>query len=203
MMRIPERFKKYIFDERKNMIIKMMRGEVRDEKEIYLWFTRALPAIVSNGPAGLNASIKMVGFVVKEEYLEETVSAIKNFVNSGKKSHEEVLQFLLRYIYDENRLDLSKLATLDLAKKRTWANLRDGGEAVLIFFTPPDTSFMVKVNVEVHLDGLYFEYVNALHDLFHVVPQAQRIVGRHPTYIFKIREIWDKSVDAFGKKIYP
>lgn len=200
---LPTKFIDYIFYERKNMIIKMAKGEVKDEKEVYLWFTRALPAIVTNGPAGLNASIKMVGFVVKEEYLEETIQKIKSFVASGKRTHGEVLDFLLNTVYNEDKIDFEKLITLDLARKNTWANIKNGGEAVLIFFTPPDVSFMVKADVKVYISGLYFEYANAIHDIFHVVPTAGKIVGRNPVYVFEIKEIWDKSVDAFGKKIYP
>ncbi len=200
---IPDAFKQYIFRERKAMIEKMAKGEVKDEKEIYLWFTRALPAIVTDGPAGLNASIKMIGFVLKEDYLDEAVRMIHEIAKEKRKM-SEILDFLLNFVYDENKIDFTKLATLDLAHKRTWANLKNGGEAILIFFTPPDISYMVIAETEVHLEGSkYFEYVNALHDIFHVAPTAGKIVGRHPTYIFKIKEIWDKSVKAFGNKIYP
>ncbi len=200
---IPDKFRRYIFHSRKEILLKMIKGELRDEKELYLSFTRALPAIVSHGPAGLNASIKMIGFVLKEKYLEETLYKIKEFVERGKKNSLDVLNFLLNYIYNEEKIDFAKLGTLDLAKKRTWANLKNGGEAILIFFTPPSTSFMVVADTEVHTEGIYFEYFNALHDLFHVFPRAGRIVGKHPAYIFRIKEIWDKSVDSFGVKIYP
>jgi len=200
---IPNSFKKYIFYERRAMIEKMARGEIKENNDVYLWFTRALPAIVTNGPAGLNASIKMVGFVLKENYLDDAINKLHE-IASEKRNIRDILQFLLNYVYNENKIDFSKLATLDLARKRTWQNLRNGGEAILIFYTPPDTSYMIIADTEVHLEGSkYFEYVNALHDIFHVAPTAGRIVGRHPTYIFKIREIWDKSVTAFGKKIYP
>lgn len=200
---IPESFKQYIFYERRIMIERMSKGEVRDNKEIYLWFTRALPAIVTNGPVGLNASIKMVGFVLKEKYLDEAIEQIHKIAQQ-KRGTREILNFLLNTLYNEDKIDFTKLATLDLARKRTWQNLKNGGEAVLIFYTPPDTSFMLIAETEVHLEGSkYFEYVNALHDIFHVAPTAGKIVGRHPTYIFKIKEIWDKSVNAFGKRIYP
>ena len=201
---IPKRFKNYIFTERRIMIEKIAKGEVKDKQSIYLWFTRALPAIVTHGPVGLNASIKMVGFVLKEQFIRDFLEKIYEFLAERKKNRKEILELLLGFVYDENKIDFTKLITLDLAKKKTWENLKDGGEAVLIFFTPPDISFMVKADVEVHLEGsIYFEYANALHDLFHVVPYAERIVGRNPTYVFKIKEKWDKSVDAFGKRIYP
>ena len=200
---IPEKFKQYIFHARREILEKMARGEAIDRRDIYLSFTRTLPAIISNGPAGLNASIKMIGLVPKEEFIEDILNKIREFISSGKKSSEEVLGFLLENIYDEDKIDFTKLGTLDLARKRTWTNLRNGGEAVLIFFTPPLTSFMIIADVEVHTEGAYFEYFNALHDLFHTFPHTGKVVGKHPTYIFKIREIWDKSADRFGERIYP
>lgn len=200
---IPDSFKKYIFYDRKAMIEKMAHGIIEENNDVYLCFTRSLPAIVTNGPAGLNASIKMVGFVLKENYLEEAISKLHEIARE-KRGMKHILQFLLDYIYDENKIDFSKLATLDLARKRTWQNLKNGGEAILIFYTPPDTSYMVIADTEVHLEGSkYFEYVNALHDIFHVAPTSGKIISGHPTYIFKIREIWDKSISAFGRKIYP
>ena len=200
---IPEKFKQYIFHARREILEKMARGEAIDRRDIYLSFTRTLPAIISNGPAGLNASIKMVGLVPKEEFIEDILNRIREFISSGKRRSEEVLGFLLENIYDEDKIDFTKLGTLDLARKRTWTNLRNGGEAVLIFFTPPLTSFMIIADVEVHMKGAYFEYFNALHDLFHTFPRTGKVVGKHPTYIFKIREIWDKSADKFGERIYP
>ncbi|MGQ4893714.1 MAG: hypothetical protein ACP6IQ_03710 [Candidatus Njordarchaeia archaeon] len=197
---IPDVFKKYFFYERRKLIEKMLTGEAVENNELYLQFTRALPAIVSNGPEGLNASIKMVGFVPKEEYLTDTINKIKDLV-AKKVKGKKVIEFLLNEIYVEEKIDFTKIGTLDLAKKRTWGNLKNGGEAVLIFFTPVETSFMIKAKVKTFTDGPYYQYMNLLHDIFHVGPVIRK--KGNPTYIFEIEEIWDKSLNAFGKKIYP
>ncbi len=178
----------------------MLHGSI-DKTYIYLEFTRTLPAIVTYGPAGLNASIKMVGIVPKEEYIETTLEKIVAFA-SKKPSMEDVLNFLLDEIYRPDVLDFSKLFTLDLAKKNTWTNINESNEAILIFFTPPETSYMVCAKVTIHTNDIYFEYANAMHDIFHAVPRTGKISLRAPTYIFHIMEIWDKSAKAFGKKIY-
>lgn len=198
---MPEEWIDYVFRKRKQIIERMVKGGV-DAKTINLEFTRALPAIVSTGPAGLNASIKMIGLLHKERYIEETYKKMEKLVEKKPKT-KEVIDFLLNEFYVEDKIDFGKLFTLDLAKKRTWRNLNSSKEAVLIFYTPPITSYMVRVDVEIHVDDFYFNFANTMHDLFHVVPVKGRVVSKAPTYIFKIREISNKSADKFGIKIFP
>ncbi|MGQ4891575.1 MAG: hypothetical protein ACP6IP_03700 [Candidatus Njordarchaeia archaeon] len=200
-MDFPEEWIDYIFRKRKQIIERMIKGKVNSDM-INLEFTRTLPAIVSSGPRGLNASIKMVGLLHKERYIEETFEEMGKLVAKKPKTRE-VIDFLLNRYYVEDKIDFSKLFTLDLAKKSTWANLNSTKEAVLIFFTPPITSYMVKADVEIHVNDLYFKFANTMHDLFHVVPVKGRVVSKAPTYIFKIKEISNKSADKFGVKIYP
>jgi len=198
---IPDDWIDYIFRKRKEAIVLMSQGKLSAEK-IYLEFTRTLPAIVSYGSAGLNASIKMIGLLPKEEIFDEIYDKLTRFVET-KPNMKQVLEFLLSEMYVEEYLDFTKLFTLDLAKKNTWKNLGEGGEAVLIFFTPPTKSYMLRVDVNVHVDDKYFWYANIMHDLFHVVPKKGKVVSRYPAYIFHIKEIWDKSADKFGVRIYP
>jgi len=198
---IPEEWINYIFRRRREMIIKMSKGEAKRE-EILLEFTRALPAIVTDGPAGLNASIKMVGVLPKEKYIPELLNMINDLI-SKKPKMEEIVKFLLEKIYVEDVLDFTKLFTLDLAKKNTWRNINETRKAVLIFFTPPTKSYMIKADVTIHVDDKIFQFANAMHDLYHVVPKTGKIVSKSPTYVFHIREIWDKSADKFGVKIFP
>ena len=73
-MDMPEEWIDYVFRKRKQIIERMVKGKV-DAKTINLEFTRALPAIVSTGPAGLNASIKMIGLIHKEKCLGNVFSS--------------------------------------------------------------------------------------------------------------------------------
>ncbi|MEX0568018.1 MAG: hypothetical protein Q6363_002520 [Candidatus Njordarchaeota archaeon] len=199
--RIPKAWVDYIFLKRRKIIEKMIRGEA-EAKDIYLEFTRTLPAIVTYGPAGLNASIKMIGLLPKKEILGEILSKMKSFIKKKPKM-KEVVKFLLDSVYVEDILDLTKLFTLDLALKNTWKNINETKSAVLIFFTPPSVSYMVKAEVTIHRDDDVFMFANYMHDLFHVVPIKGKVISRSPTYLFHIEEIWDKSADKFGIKIYP
>jgi len=201
MGRIPDEWISYIFRERLSIIERMSRGEA-SHNEIYLSFTRSMPAIVTNGPAGLNASVKMVGLLPREDLIEDLYAKIEDFIEK-KPSMRDVVKFLLNEIYVEDRLDFSKLFTLDLAKKNTWRNLNATDRAILIFYTPPITSYMVKAKVTIHMDDIIYRYANAMHDIYHVVPTTGRVVSRAPTYVFHIEEIWNKSANKFGVKIYP
>jgi len=198
---VPEEWINYIFRRRREMIIKISRGEAKRE-EILLEFTRALPAIVTDGPAGLNASIKMVGVLPKEKYIPGLLSMINDLINKKPKT-EKIIKFLLEKVYVEDILDFTKLFTLDLARKNTWKNINETKKAVLIFFTPPIKSYMIKADVTIHVNDEIFQLANAMHDLYHVVPKTGKIVSKNPAYVFHIREIWDKSADKFGVKIFP
>lgn len=201
MGKVPDDWVDYIFRKRRETIVLMSQGKLNADR-IYIEFTRTLPAIVSYGPVGLNASVKMVGLMPRDEVFDEFYDKLTRFVET-KPNRRQVLDFLLNEIYVEDKLDLTKLFTLDLAKKNTWRNINENKEAVLIFFTPPSKSYMVRAEVTIHTDDKYFWFANMMHDLFHVVPTKGEVVSRSPAYVFHIKEIWDKSADKFGVKIYP
>ena len=196
---IPESWIRYIFQERRAILERMSKGEVA-RCEIYLSFTRAMPAIVTYGPAGINASIKMIGILPRKDMIEEVYMEVLEFMQ-GKHDMGSIVSFLLDRVYIEDRLDFTKLFTLDLARRNTWRNLRANDEAILLFFTPPSRSFMVKARTTIHEDDIISRFANAMHDMFHF-REIER-VPRAPAYVFHITEIWDKSADKFGVRIYP
>ena len=151
----------------------------------------------------LNLSIKAVkgvGFVPKEEFLEGMLIDVERFMK-GNPSKDEVIRFLLEYVYDETRIDFGKLSSIELVKGHTYQNLAKNPKATLMFFVPPSTSFEVRCGVEIHKSGVYHKYVNSLHDLFHK-PEKTRDWSKTPVYIFKIEEIYDNSIGQWGVKIY-
>jgi len=199
MKEIPQEFINYVFKERRVLIEKLLKGEVTKE-EILIGFTRHTPAIVSYGPAGLNASIKGIGFIVREEYLGETVKILKEKLQNSL-SMREALETLLNFIYREDRVDFTKLSSIELAKKHTWVNVQQNPKVTLLFYTPPDISYEVRCKVSIHLNDDYWRLVNAIHDLFH----GGRIIrdwSKYPVYIFKIVEIYDNSPSSMGTKVY-
>jgi hypothetical protein len=196
---IPEEFIQRIFKERVSTIRKIIQKELSD-KELYMEFMRHTLIVATNGPAGLNAAVKGVGLVVKEDILPRILSQIKDFAETNP-SRRKVLKFLLENLYVKEKLDFKKLSSLELAKKHTYQNLIENKHAVLVFFIPPITSYEVKCRVEIHLNDLYHEYVNAVHDLFHK-SKIKKEWSKTPAYIFHIEEIYDNSANKMGVKIY-
>lgn len=196
---MPQSFINYVFKERKALIEKMIEGRITKE-EMLVGFTRHTPAVVSYGPAGLNASIKGVGLVVKEEYLSETVERLRKVLERGL-SMVEALKVLLDVVYREDRVDLTRLSTIELAKKHTWTNVQRNPSVTLLFYTPPNISYEVRCRASIHLNDYYWEFVNAVHDLFHG-GKVTRDWSKYPVYIFEIVEVYDNSPSSMGIKIY-
>ncbi|WP_197463590.1 hypothetical protein [Thermococcus peptonophilus] len=197
---IPEEFIKYAFEERVAGIRKL--AERKFDPSVLLGFTRHNPAIITCGGAGPNGSIKGIGFIHEEEYLEETLQKLREELKRPYNPRE-ALNFLLNEIYVREKIDFTKLVSLELAKKHTWANVTGGSrEATVLFFTPPSTSYEVRCEVEVHEGDEVWEYTNAVHDVFHR-PKKPRNWSRTPAYLFKIKEIYDNGERAMGVRIYP
>ncbi|MCS7374041.1 MAG: hypothetical protein NDF53_00155 [archaeon GB-1867-097] len=207
MRRIPTKFINWIYVERAQFI-REMRNKIRIKpEEIWLQFTKHTPTIISHGSAGLNGSIKGVGFILKRKYIERAVEDFIEHIRRGWRDgySREGLELLIKHIYGDEcieRIDFTKLATIELAKKHTYINLRENREATLLFYQPPITSYEVRVEAEIHENGLIHRYVNAVHDAYHK-PSPEKWKDR-PVYIFKIKEIYDNSStkDGFGKRIY-
>lgn len=196
---IPEEFIKYVFEERVEAIRKMLYGKI--DSSLLIDFTRHNAAIITYGPAGLNGSIKGIGFIHKEDILRDTLERMREELNS-QYVPEKAGRFLLDEIYVREKIDFSKMITLELARKHTWKNLIKGmKEATILFFTPPSTSYEVRCDVEIHQYDDIWEYVNSLHDIFHR-PKKKRDWSKTPAYLFKIREIYDNSEDKMGIRIY-
>jgi len=196
---IPEEFIEYVFQERVEAIKKMLYGKF--DASLLIDFTRHNAAIITYGPAGLNGSIKGIGFIHRDEFLMETLEKMREELSSEYEP-EKAGKFLLEEIYVREKIDFTKFITLELARKHTWKNLTEGNkEATILFFTPPSTSYEVRCDVEIHRDDEIWEYANSLHDIFHR-PKKKRDWSKTPAYLFKIREIYDNSEDKMGVKIY-
>ncbi len=202
---LPEKFQKWIYEDRAAMVRRMAGEEVRPET-LFLGFTRHNPAFITSGPGGLNGSIKGVGFVPKKEYLEETLQAYLRHIDRGWRDgySQEGLNVLVQHLWAPEcteRIDFSVLGSLEMAFKHSWTNLQDNKAVTLLFYQPPMVSFEVRGEVEIHHDGLYQQYLNAQHDVYHK-PNKERWASR-PAYIVRIKEIYDNSAsrDGFGTRL--
>ena len=69
-MKTAESFFKWAFDTRGKTVMALNNGEDITKEKMFLSFCSHDPAFISHGPAGLNASIKGIGFMPKYEYKE-------------------------------------------------------------------------------------------------------------------------------------
>lgn len=216
-MKSAENFFKWAFHTRAEAVLKLYRGEMVSPEKMFLSFCSHDPAFVSNGPAGLNASIKGIGFLPKDEYLEETLEAYKAHIATYEPGDKEYskrgLELLVKYMYGEeaqSRVDFTKVGSLEMAKKHSYANYKVNPEATLIFYQPPMISYELRGKMEIYDEcdsgkrEIYQQFINAQHDVYHN-PDTTRWLSR-PAYIFRIEEVFDNCAtkDGFGEKmIYP
>ncbi len=216
-MKTAEKFFNWAFTTRANTVLKLYNGEELSKEKIFLSFCSHTPALVSNGPAGLNASIKGVGFMPKPEYLEETLNAylehIKSYTPGDKDYSKRGLALLVKWMYGEDvrhRIDFTRIGSLEMAKKHSFENYKANPEATIIYYQPPMVSYELRGKMSIYdeLDSgqreLYQQFLNAQHDVYHT-PDMSRWLN-YPAYVFDIEEIYDNSAnrDAFGTKLqYP
>ncbi len=183
----------YLIEERRQLLERMVRGEI-EEAEMLLGMTRALPVVVTDGPAGLSGSVKMVAPLPKEEFFGDAFRFVRGLSKLPKR---EALKRLLR-LFDAEKLDPLRLGGLEMAFRHSWENIRATGKATLVFYTPPSTSYELRCEVRIHEEGPVFEYLNLLHDLFHAGGK-----GPYPAYEFRVLEAYDQSAtpEGFGKPI--
>lgn len=203
---LPERFYQWAYQGRAEMVRRMASGEKIPPETIFLNFTRHCPTFVSQGPAGLNGAVKGVGFIPKTGYLEETTADYLDHIGRGYREgySQDGLQLLVKHIWGANcagRIDFSRLGSLELAKRHSWANYSANPEITLCFFQPPAVSFEVRGRVEIQESGPYHTFINAQHDTYHR-PAPERWPSR-PAYIIHIAEIWDNSAakEGFGTRL--
>ena len=214
-----KRFFDWAFDSRAKTVMKIYNGQQMSMEKMFISFCSHEPAFVSYGPAGLNASVKGVGFLPKDEYLEQTLEIylkhIATFDPEDKTYSQRGLGILIEQMYSDEarkRIDFTKLGSLELAKKQSWINYQQNKEAALIFHQPPMISYKLKGEVEIYdekLSGkreIYQQFINAQHDMYHTPSGGRELWLEQPAYIFKISEIYDNSAskEGFGAKLdYP
>ena len=204
MIEITNSFLAWAYAGRRELLEDIYNDKIADKNKMFIEFTRHTPVMITNGPAGLNGSVKGFGFVPKQEFVSEMLARLVDIIKLGEKASDEVrLKTLIDTVYCkdvEHKLDFSKLVSLELAKKHTWENVSAGkGSCTLVYYQPPMISFEVRGSVEVHSDDQYSMFANAIHDIYH---SKNTQIASKPAYIMTIEEIFDNSVQGFGKKIY-
>jgi hypothetical protein len=183
-----------------------------------------------DGAIYVNAKIVGIGYVLKEEFLKEATNAFIRHIRLGDKLFSEArtkeqereamrkyqrngMLLLLKHLYLEpeeakRRVDFTKMSTMELAKgkphssKHTWNIVQKNQTACLLFYRPPNISFELHGWIDVHREGVCYEFVNTVHDSFHYVQPEKRQIER-PVYIFNVEEVYDNSPTpkGYGTKI--
>ena len=216
MKRIPREFINWAYFGRVRYLKKILNGELK-HSELLLEAMRhtavlATARIIGQGEVFVNAKIVGVGFIPKEEYINETISALKKHIERYSSLNAEDymrkgVELLLRTLYFEDekeafkRIDFSKLATLEMAStiphssKHTWTNIRYNKRACLLFYQPPIISYELHGTLSIHVNDEYAELVNLIHDVAHK-PRGE--ATRRPALIFTIKEMYDNSATPRG-----
>lgn len=216
-MKSAESFFKWAFNTRAKTVMRLYEGEEMSNEKVFLSFCSHNPTFISHGPAGLNGSIKGIGFIPKDEYLEEVLEAyiehIDAYDGDDRAHSQRGLKLLVEQMYHpdvHHRIDFTRVASLEMAKKHTWENLQVNPEATLLFYQPPAISYEVRGKMDIYDEvesgkpEIYQRFVNAQHDVYHRPDKSRWL--KYPAYVFNIEEIYDNSVsrDGFGTKmIYP
>lgn len=213
-MESAQKFFDWAFKTRAQNVMKLYNGDQMTPERMFLNFCSHEPAFVSYGPAGLNASVKGVGFLPKDEYLEETLDVyikhIKTYDPEDKTYGKRGLELLIKHMYGEeahHKMDFTKLGSLEMAKRQSWINYQVNKDAALIFHQPPVISYKLKGKIEIYDENIsgkreiYQQFINAQHDMYHT-PDMTRWLS-YPAYIFRIEEVYDNSAtkNGFGKQL--
>ena len=209
------RFFNWAYRTRGNTVKALAEGAEISPEKMFLSFTSHDPTFISNGPAGLNGSVKGIGFIPKEEYLEEALEAyvkhIRSYDPEDKTYSDRGLQLLLKWLYSEEaekNIDFEHIYSVEMAFKHSYENYKANPEATLMFYQPPVLSFEVRGKMEIigekHEIGsvdpfslpILQQFINAQHDVYHL-PNIERWVSR-PVYRFTIEEIYDNSANKVG-----
>lgn len=213
-MKSAEIFFNWAFRTRAQTVMNIYNGVEMSKEKVFLSFCSHDPALISYGPAGLNASIKGIGFMPKPEYLEETLEAyiehIKTYDPEDKEYSKRGLGLLVKYMYGpeaQHRVDFSCIGSLEMAKDHSYRNYKANPEATILFYQPPMISYEVRGKMEIHDETesgkreIYQQFINAQHDVYHS-PDMNRWLS-YPAYVFRIEEVYDNSAtkEGFGAKM--
>ena len=201
MMDMPSSFYKWAYGRRADMVRRLASGEKVDPSKMFLSFTTHCPTFISDGPAGLNASVKGIGWLPRKEYMQETLDAYLKHIETGWREgySDDGLKLLVDLLYGEGcekRIDFTVMSSMELAKKHSWENFNAGNAVTLSFFEPPVIHYEVRGKIDIVHDGMLHKLVNAQHDVYHQ-PHPERWESR-PVYIVHIEEIFDNSATKSG-----
>ena len=195
MARLSDDFLSHFYYGLRTDYLERIKGEKKPLSEVFLGLTRNNPVVVScDNQFKPNGAVKSVGFDLKDEYLDEALTAYDEFLDwrwekikdtmGGEYEGEgwlysphpdfivDGLKHALQYIYlpredAENRIEFKKLGTLQGFNKTTWANIQQNKKVAIVYYYPPGIHFQVNCRVEIQKSGPLREFINRAACLAH------------------------------------
>ncbi|MEM2379248.1 MAG: hypothetical protein QXO74_02940 [Candidatus Methanomethylicia archaeon] len=219
-MMLPKEFINWGYFDRVKVLKKQLIEGVSGGTDFLINMMRHTPilatASIIDEKIFVNAKVVGAGFVLKPEFLSEAIEKLREHLDRGETMSrsdyaKEGIKLLLEILYFEEeeeaykRVDFTKISTLELAKRRsnsskhTWINLQSNRHACLLYYMPPNISFEIHGEIEIHTEGPYYEFVNLVHDAFHYTPPQARL--DRPCLILNVKEVYDNSPKAMGLKL--
>jgi hypothetical protein len=220
MARLSDHFLSHFFYGLRADYLERIKGEKKPLSEVFLGLTRNNPVVVTcNNELKPNGAVKSVGFHLKDECLDEALTAYDEFLSWRWEKIKETmgpeyegegwlysphpdfivdgLKHALQHIYlppeeAENRIDFEKLGTLEGFNKTTWANIQHNKKVAIVYYYPPGIHFQVNCTVEIQKSGPLREFINRAACLAHGENPAKW--PNRTAYIFHVEEVVDKSV---------
>jgi hypothetical protein len=220
MSRLSDDFLAYFYYGMRDDYLERVKGEKVSLSEVFLGLTRNNPAVITCDKNGNpNGSIKSVGFILKENFLEDAIRDYDAYLTwrwetiKGKMGPEYEgagwlysphpdfivpgLKQSLKHLYlpkeeAEKRIDFEKLGTLEGFFKKTWENVQANKKVAIVYYYPPGTHFQVNCTVEIQKSGLIREFINRSACVAHGENPAKW--AKRPAYILHVEEVVDKSI---------
>ncbi|MCX5886584.1 MAG: hypothetical protein NT096_11870 [Proteobacteria bacterium] len=220
MTRLSDDFLSYFYYGVREDYLERIKGEKAPLSEVFLGLTRNNPALLTSDKDGRpNGSIKSVGFIIRENFLEEAIKDYDQFLawrleqirgKMGKdyegsgwlySPHPDFivpgLKQSLKHQYlpreeAEKKIDFEKLGTLEGFFKKTWENVQTNKKVAIVYYYPPGTHFQVNCTVEIQKSGLIRDFINRSACVAHGENPVKW--AKRPAYIFHVEEVIDKSI---------
>lgn len=194
---LPQAFIEWQVATRREGITSFLEGNPR-----FSAFGAHLPVMstadVTTGTFPVNSAAKGAGLCVRPEAVEEWTLKFEGLTRRGleagwQETMRERLEALLDYYSDVSRFDPTVITSIELFGKRTYKNVLADPRVTLLYVGFDDSgtrSYAVHCVAELVPPGeLFYRYVRATHDLFHVPSRR--------TYPFVYRlhvcEVYDKT----------
>jgi len=149
----------------------------------------------------INSCIKGLGLVPRSDKIQELGERAmelirKSYEIGADKTFRERVGMLVELYSNPETFDRSVLSSMEMYKKRTYKNVLEDPRANLLFYdNQTGYSVMFSVVCEfVPRGGAYYNYVSAIHDLFHLPKDPSIKTDRYDfAYRFHLVEAFEKT----------